>query len=74
MLKQFTDSSDHSELESFYRTIVENAGTAIIVVSEDGTVAMANFLNLPRESIEGRKCFEIMHVRQDLLKIVPSRK
>lgn len=46
--------------EERYRTVFESTGTAMIIIEEDATIALANdeFVNLsgyPREEIEGRK-------------------
>lgn len=60
----------HEESSALYQTIVENTGTAIMIVADDGTIAYANaeFENsfgYPGPSLEGRLVWEALPDERD---------
>ncbi|MEN6376239.1 MAG: PAS domain S-box protein [Smithella sp.] len=61
-----------TSIESFYRTIFENTGTATVILEEDDTILLVDgefekLTGYPREEIEGRKKWtEFIHQTDDL--------
>jgi PAS domain S-box-containing protein len=61
--------------ESWYRTIYENTGTAIITIEEDTTISLANtefekLSGYSKKKIEGRKHWEEFVVPEDIEKML----
>ncbi|MGD0169360.1 MAG: PAS domain S-box protein [Smithella sp.] len=65
--------------ESWYRTIYENTGTAIITIDEDTTISLANtefekLSGYSKKEIEGRKHWEEFVVQEDLERMLTQHR
>jgi len=65
--------------ESWYRTIYENTGTAIITIEEDTTISLANtefekLSGYSKKEIEGRKHWEEFVVQDDLERMLTQHR
>ncbi|HUN54674.1 MAG TPA: PAS domain S-box protein [Smithella sp.] len=86
MISVARDITDHKraeealkQSESWYRTIFENTGTAILTIEEDTTISLINtefekLSGYSKKEIEGRKHWEEFVVREDLERMLAQHR
>jgi len=73
-IKRINYQSELEKSEKRYRSIFENTGTAMVIIEEDTTIALANeevekLTGYSKEEIEGVKSFKECLVKEDVEKI-----